>query len=388
MTSRRMADDVLVESGKIVHFLFEPGCGGLDRVAILLANGMAARGVATELWLAKREGLLASLIADNVTVRVVPTVKFGGRGLKLCLQVPALARMIRRHRPSTILSAGNQSNLTVALATKLAQNGHTKAVQKITNPIERPGMGGFKARLRNLRFAATVWLGDLCLTLSEADVRNYTRLLPFGTHRLRAVKNPYVSDGMLEIGQKKLHAPVSATVRFISVGRLEIQKDHATMLRALARLKHLPWELRLLGDGPLENELKELATDLGIAERVTFVGFHPNPGEFLAKSDVLLLSSRWEGLPAVPFEAMACGCDVVTTDCSNGLTDVLGPLRHPKVDVGDHVALSMAIEAKIKDRADVKTMTNLARQYAISPSIDDHLLKIAALNGQSGPFSI
>jgi len=372
---------------RIVHFLFEPGNGGLDRVAILLANGMASRGIPAELWLSQREGPLADLIADNVTVRLVPTVSFGSRGLKLFLQIPALARMIRRYRPKAILSAGNQSNLTVALAKRLALGTDTKVVQKTTNPIVRPRMGKIRAYERRLRFMATAWLGDLCLTLSEADVRSYSALMPSVAKRFRSVRNPYVSDAMLDLGKQRSDESGTAPLRLLCVGRLEFQKDHATAFRSLARLKHLEWRLDLLGNGPLEQDLRDLATQLGIIDRVTFNGFHSNPIELYAKSDALVLSSRWEGLPAVPLEAMACGCDVVTTDCSPGLTDLLAPLGRPLVPVGDDAALARGIESLFNDRTPAVMMHKIAQQYSIASSIEDHTQKVANLVETGQPAS-
>ena len=138
--------------GPLVHFLYEPGAGGLDRVAILLANGMAERGLDTELWLTKTSGPLSRLISDKVVVRTVPAPPIGSRGFQLFAQIPALARMLDQHRPTAVFSAGNQSNLSLALARKLAPQSGSLVIQKITNPIVRPGMGGWRAARSQLAF--------------------------------------------------------------------------------------------------------------------------------------------------------------------------------------------------------------------------------------------
>ncbi len=362
----------------IVHFLFEPGNGGLDRVAILLANGMAERGLNSELWLTKREGPLASLISDKVTVRFVPSVPFGGRGLKLVQQIPSLSRMIRQHQPAAIFSAGNQSNLTIAVARKIAGATTTKIIQKITNPISRPGMSGFVTAIRTARFKQTVARGNICLTLSEADAKAYAQLMPSVGRKFRAVKNAYVTEAMLALGGRARARAKGEQCKLLSVGRLEYQKDHANLIKALARIKDLPWQMRILGDGSLEAELKALVDQLGVADRVEFAGFVDDPTSAYATSDIMVLSSRWEGLPAAPLEAMAAGCDVVTTDCSDGLTEMFAALGRPAVPVENEVALADAIVGAMQNSATPSAMRAIAEEYSVEASVTDHL-RIAGL---------
>ncbi|MDN3646437.1 glycosyltransferase [Pontixanthobacter aestiaquae] len=362
----------------IVHFLFEPGNGGLDRVAILLANGMAARGLNSELWLTESEGPLASLISDVVTVRMVPSVSFGGRGVKLFQQIPALSRMIKQHRPAAIFSAGNQSNLTIALARKMAGTRDTKIIQKITNPISRPGMSGLVTAIRTARFKRTVARGDICLTLSEADAKAYAQLMPEVGNKFRPVKNAYVTNAMLDLGKEARTRRSSAPCKLLCVGRLEYQKDHANLIKALARIKNLPWQMHILGDGSLEAELKALASQLGVADRLEFAGFVDDPTSAYAASDIMVLSSRWEGLPAAPLEAMAAGCDVVTTDCSDGLTEMFAALGRPAVPVENDAALADAIASAMRNSATRSAMRAIAQQYSVEASVTDHL-RIAGL---------
>ncbi|MEC7933428.1 MAG: glycosyltransferase, partial [Pseudomonadota bacterium] len=99
----------------VAVYLYQPGDGGLDRVAILLANHMARRGMKVELWMARTQGVSAHLIDPRVPVRRVAALR-GQRRLSMIGQYPALSAMVRRHRPDILYSAGNQSNMLVALA--------------------------------------------------------------------------------------------------------------------------------------------------------------------------------------------------------------------------------------------------------------------------------
>jgi glycosyltransferase involved in cell wall biosynthesis len=95
------------------------------------------------------------------------------------------------------------------------------------------------------------------------------------------------------------------------------QKDYPTLLRAFARLEGAP-RLLILGEGPLRAELEALCLSLGIAGRVHMPGFRNRPEAFLARADLFVLSSRFEGFPNVIAEALALGRTVVATDAPGG----------------------------------------------------------------------
>jgi glycosyltransferase involved in cell wall biosynthesis len=137
----------------------------------------------------------------------------------------------------------------------------------------------------------------------------------------------------------------------ISVGRLNLEKDCPTTLRAIAHLlKRQEIRLVMVGDGPLLEELKELAVDLGIEKNVWFTGFQNNPYKFMAQSNVFVLTSIYEGIANVLSEALACGAPVVATDCPTGPTEVLlGGSAGKLVQVGDHAAVSEAIQEFLDD---------------------------------------
>ena len=123
------------------------------------------------------------------------------------------------------------------------------------------------------------------------------------------------------------------------------QKDHATLIRALARVVQTR-DLRLifLGDGPLRGELSSLAASLGVADRVDMPGFVENPLPFISRSAALVLSSRFEGFGNVLAEALACGVQTVSTDCPYGPAEILADGRFGRLTpVGDPEAMAKAV---------------------------------------------
>ena len=102
--------------------------------------------------------------------------------------------------------------------------------------------------------------------------------------------------------------------RLVMVARFAAQKDHALVLRALAGLGELEWELWLVGGGELEEKARREAESLGLGGRVRFFGVRHDVPELLAQCHVFVLASNWEGLPLTILEAMRAGLPVVASD--------------------------------------------------------------------------
>lgn len=352
----------------IAVYLYEPGDGGLDRVAILLANGFAERGLATELWLTRDDGPVRHLVAPAVHVRLLPA-RSRRRGVAMLLQLPALRRMVRRVRPKVLLSAGNQSNLPVALA---CRGTRTASVGKITNPIVRPDASAARNRTRHLRFGATMARLDHVLTLSRHDARRIAADWPRLAGRVAFAPIPIVTPEMIAVDRNATTPP--AVPRLLVLGRLAEQKGHASLLYALARIADRRWHLDIVGDGPLRGALEAKVAALGLNERVAFHGFVCDILPALAAADLLVLPSRWEGLGAVAIEAMACGCAVVATDCAPGLTELLTAAGLPRPSpIGDAAALAGAIAAALDRPRDPQALKAAAMPYTIAASVDAHL---------------
>ena len=101
-----------------------------------------------------------------------------------------------------------------------------------------------------------------------------------------------------------------------SVGRFDPIKDYDVLVDAFAQLlSRLPdAHLTFVGDGPDEAALRAKAIQLGVQDRVYWLGRRPNPEDFLPALDVFVLPSRSEGMSNVVLEAMACGLPVVCAD--------------------------------------------------------------------------
>ena len=102
-------------------------------------------------------------------------------------------------------------------------------------------------------------------------------------------------------------------VRITMVARLDEPKDHEALLNALATLSDRDWELDLIGDGPGEDTLRDKTRQLGLENRIRFLGLRRDVDVLLAESQMFVLTSRWEGFPRSILEAMRAGLPVVAS---------------------------------------------------------------------------
>jgi L-malate glycosyltransferase len=155
------------------------------------------------------------------------------------------------------------------------------------------------------------------------------------------------------------------------VGRLSAEKAPEVMIEALAACPVRDVILSMVGAGPLDREVRQLAEARGVGDRVRWHGIVPEAGRSLTAFDVLLLTSWTEGTPMVLLEAMAAGVPVVAT-AVGGVPDVVSAREALLVPAGAAEAIGRALEETLMDplaakrRAD-SARERLARDFAIAP---------------------
>ncbi len=204
------------------------------------------------------------------------------------------------------------------------------------------------------------------------DLASMSRL-PAG--RIEVIPNPVVHKEMLGKAKEpvthpwldKREAPV-----ILSVGRLNEEKNYEDLIRAFARLRRTsPARLIILGDGAEKANLTALAGELGVADEVDLHGFVSNPYAYMARADLLALSSHYEALPTVLIEAMACGCPVVATDSPGGVREILENGRYGRlVPVGDDEAFAEAMRATLDNATDPEPLKQRAMDYHVDHIAD------------------
>ncbi|MBC8142470.1 MAG: glycosyltransferase [Armatimonadetes bacterium] len=220
--------------------------------------------------------------------------------------------------------------------------------------------------------------------ISDATKTDLAAYLPATAPRIAVVTNGITLGRFAGVGSPDERAalfpgvPVGALL-LLSVGRLEPQKDFATLLRAVAMVENA--HLVIVGTGHLLTPLQELARSLGIESRGHFFGGRDDVPTLLRNADAYAQSSAWEGFGIAAVEAMASGLPLVITDVP-GLRDVVGDAGIV-VPPANAQALANAIRTLASDAAKRNELGSIGRERAATFSIEACADAYAALYGEA-----
>ena len=358
--------------------------------AVRIAERAAAAGLSTELWVLRRQGQLEG--ATPAGLRVVALAPGRGgpgpRVLDSARLVGTLARAIETRRPSVLFSAANHIHAFAALAHRRAgARTGTRLVGRASNAVLHERLGAWAHPLgravvmaakavQRLQFSAM----DRIIAVAPDLADDLASGLEIEPGRITVIPNGIdAADVALRSSQPlddPWFAPGSPPV-VLGVGRLSFQKNFPLLIRAFARArKQRPMRLIILGYGPPAKAaaLMALARRLDVAEDVKLPGFEPSPCRYMARSDLFVLSSRWEGASNVLLEALACGCPVAATDCPTGVADVLeGGRLAPLVPPEDAEALASAMLERLDQPRGSRALRARAAEYDLSTSLDRYV---------------
>ncbi len=339
------------------------GEGGVERMVLNLVNALAERGLHIDLLLIKTR----SRHLDEVHP-AVNRIDLGTRHTATSL-IP-LTRYLRRIRPPCLLAAKDRAGRMAVIARALAGASNTRLVLRLGTNLTAAFAHKSRWRLflRQLPIRLLYPHIDRIIAVSEGVRQDTLAISGVDQEKVVVVRNPVITSRMIEAASAPAPHPWengSEDPLILAVGRLTLQKDFATLLRAFADLrKHRPCRLVILGDGRQRENLLTLSNELGIDKALALPGFTTNPYSYMKRADLFVLSSRWEGSPNVLTEAMALGTPVVSTDCPSGPSELLDRGRiAPLVPVGDWKALSQAMLSVLDNPPESTLLRESVEEY-------------------------
>jgi glycosyltransferase involved in cell wall biosynthesis len=268
-----------------------------------------------------------------------------------------LYRLCQQHRPDVLVAHGYPEHLIGRLAGWLA--GVPRLIQVEHNSRERYG--------RWSRWQ-TRWLARYTQAIVGVSDGVKTALLQQGLppSKVHSIPNGIRLDRFAA-------APPDWSQRreqIVMCARFSAQKDHATLIRAVAELAKTghPTPLLLAGGGKASHRRKaeRLADELGVAHLISFLGNHDDVPRLLAESRYFVLSTHYEGMPLAMIEAMAAGCAVVGSDVI-GVKELIQPSQTGLLcPEGDSLALAAALRSLMQRPEYAQAMAGRARQAALS----------------------
>lgn len=255
-----------------------------------------------------------------------------------------LSRLVDALQPDLVFSMPHYVNIITGTALMLTR--HKPAwVCRFNNPAEIDLRG-----IKKLWAGYVISRADRIVGCSDGVCRSLVDRLGLDRAKVQTIYNPVDIEMIERLAAEPLPVEKPGGKFIIAhAGRLSPQKNQKLLLKALAQMKHQNAELWVLGQGPLEGDLKREAARLGIDDRVRWLGFQNNPFPFLRAADCFALSSAWEGLPTVIIEAMACGTPVVATRCPYGPDELIEDGKTGLLAPIDERLVSQALDRLISD---------------------------------------
>ncbi len=354
------------EKIKLALVITELEVGGAERCLTNLALGLGPSPFVPAVFVlaprprARRDALVIRLEQANIPVHFMDC----SSKWRLAAAVRRLRVALRQWQPQVVQSMLFHANVVTRLALRSRHPACWCAGIRVADPsrvrqaIERHAIRGAQR--------------VVCVSRRVADYAETRMNVP--TKRTSVIPNGVDTAAVRTLRPAGLGTlgvpPPRRTI--VCIARLTPQKGIDQLLRAAPQiLQALPaHDLLLVGDGPLAGELQQMATRSAVADRIHFCGWQPNVTEILLASDLLVLPSRWEGMPNVLLEAMACSRPAVCTRVE-GVLEVLGPLAELQTTpIGDSQVLADKVVAILSDTSIAAQLgadnrTRVAEQFSL-----------------------
>ncbi|TVV74456.1 glycosyltransferase [Sphingomonas solaris] len=324
------------EARRIGLALHDFPAGGTERIAIRLANAWAGAGRIVTIYCGSALGPARAELAQGIAIVAAdPPIP---RGALSRLRLGRWLRGRLATDPPDVLVVPGNFHLPVIMA---AGRLPCPVAAKLSNPLLRADHR-FDKRIAGIGRRIATHRIDRLIAMSPA---------------LAAEAEALLGRACVPLAEPILSADPRTPVRpdgpplVLCAGRMVAQKRFSLALRAFAALEDASARLVMLGDGPERAALEGEATALGIAERVEFIGHVPDITPWLARAHAFLLTSRYEGYPAVLVEAIAAGVPVVTTPCSVALPGIVAEPACGRIADEDPAALAAALSGILADGA-------------------------------------
>ncbi|WP_198265523.1 glycosyltransferase [sulfur-oxidizing endosymbiont of Gigantopelta aegis] len=364
--------------------------GGAERVMLNLSQGLINQGHQVDLLLSRYEGDYIKQLPKSI--HIIPLKKtsrlFGF--ILILIQSPlrlkflalfklprfftrlsSVIHYINEYKPDAIISALHNSNLSAVLAKSCTQsNVHIIVTEHIALSSFIESVPKRKKKLLPL-IKLLYPLANNIVAVSDGVKNDLSDIASIENKKITTIFNPVITPEILE----KMRLPAEHSwlnskkdYKLLAVGRLSKQKDFITLIKAISILKNeIPIKLIILGEGKERKALASLIVEQNLSDTIDLHGFVDNPFSFMSNSDLFVLSSTLEGLPTVLLEALAANCNIVSTDCPFGPSEILKNGKYGKlVPMNNPTKLADAIRSSYFE----KSANDEGKQYALQFNLE------------------
>lgn len=235
--------------------------------------------------------------------------------------------------------------LRAGIDSALASRSRAATITTVHNLV-RNEIAGRRAVFDRLAEPLVVHLSQRTLTVSEEIANRLREAAPSRTDRIEVLYLGIGDAPRVNLDRESVRARLGIEPEqrlAVTVARLAPQKALPILFGAVAEAR-TPLTLAVLGEGPLESELRALVDARGWDDRIQLLGFRDDVSDIVAAADVFCLSSIWEGVPLAAQEAILLGVPIVSTDVGGMGELITDRVSGRLVPSGDRAALAAAID--------------------------------------------
>ncbi len=330
--------------------------GGAERVALTLLASLDRDGFDPQVAVFDGSGPLRPLLASGVPLHEINQPR-------LRQALPALLALIRRERPAVVFATQGYLNMALLAARPFMRRGPRIALRESNTPSQSlPNRR--HPRLMTWAYRRLYPRADLLFCQHRQTEREMRDDFGVPAARIAALPNPVPVAQLREAAATPLRHP-GPGLRFVAAGRLHRQKGFDRLIELCAALR-ADAHLTIYGEGGEHGALTQLIHNLGLDQRVMLAGFTDALPAALAGADACVVSSRWEGLPNVALESLACGTPVIATPESGGIAELAEAAAPGAVTLapwGD--SFRRALESRPPRQADAPAPSLLPQRYTL-----------------------
>jgi glycosyltransferase involved in cell wall biosynthesis len=336
--------------------------GGTEAIAFRLAAAWLEAGRRVTILVGASDGPMRARVPERAAVHILTPARPRSPASRLLLGAP-MARAAKALGPDVLFIPGN-FHFILAAAFKRALP-HVPIIAKISNPLANGRSPVHKAALR-------WWTRgiDLLAAMAPGLESDAGALLP--GRAVTTIHDPFIDDNAA-IRPREGRPDPARPLRLLAIGRLEPQKDFRLAIDTLAVLRReREASLTILGDGSQRGALEAHIAACAMQDHVDLKGHVDAIAPHIDAADMLLITSRYEGGPAVAIEALVQGMPFAATDCSHLLREIVS--TEPSLGMLSSAANAEALVRTIQNRANHPFPTAQAIESAVRP----HRMRSAA----------
>lgn len=203
-----------------------------------------------------------------------------------------------------------------------------KSAVSIRNYSASENSGSLLGKITNLLYKMLYKRADKVVPVTKVIEELYIKKYSLPKEKIKVIYNPYDITEIEAMMKKDCGYDLSAIqgkTTFITVGRQMYQKGYWHLIKAFKKLHDENADIALIMVGQIDEKVVNLIEKFNLRESIILTDRHHNPFSFIAKSDIYVLSSLFEGFPNALAEAMVCGLPVIAADCKSGPREILAP---------------------------------------------------------------